>query len=342
MQTGEADNLKLIKLENRNGFKVELLNLGATLARVSAPDRDGGHADLILGYDSPEEYLKDRFYFGSTPGRYANRIGGAQFYLDGVRYELTRNEGRNQLHGGETGFAKRIWQVSMEGGAAVFTYTSADGENGYPGALTARVAYSLNDDNEITIGYSAVSDADTVVNLTNHAYFNLDGCEGNILGHRLWLNADSFLETDEENIPTGEMSRTSGGPLDFSSPIRIRDAIGVDEADENCDGDAGGVDSCFVLNAEGAKGLRRAAVLTGGRTGRTLEVDTDLPGLQVYTGHFIAGGTKGAGGREYGPYSGVCLEAQNFPDAPNHPEFPSAVLKKGEEFKAAVIYRFTC
>jgi aldose 1-epimerase len=323
------------KLTNNNGMEVTLLNLGATLTGVCVPNKDGGRTDLTLGYDSPEDYIYDSFFFGATPGRYANRIGRGRFILNGQEYQLTLNEGRNQLHGGENGFAKKYWQASKQDSVVTFTYHSEDGENGYPGALAAKVAYSLNDENELVINYSATSDADTIINLTNHAYFNLNGGSASILDHELCLNADSFIVTDKENIPTGEIRDTAGTSMDLSFPRRLRDVVFSEyEPIQNVQG----LDSCFALNGEG---LRRAAVLSDPASGRTLEVDTDMPGVQIYSGQGIPEGTKGRGGLVYGPYSGVCLEAQNHPDAPNHPHFPSAVLKKGAAWKATIVFRFS-
>ena len=321
-------------LKNKNGLEVKLLNLGAALISVSVPDKNGERVDLTLGYDDPEAYLEDKFYFGSTPGRFANRIAGGRFTLDGKEYQLTCNEGRNQLHGGETGFGKRYWQTEKKGDAVTYTYKSEDGENGYPGNLNAALTYSLNDDNELMMNFAAVSDADTVINLTNHAYFNLNGGGKPVLDHELYLNADSFIVTDKENIPTGEIRKTAGTPLDFSRPKRLGDVV---YSDYESIKSFNGLDNCFSVNGSG---FRRAAVLTDPASGRSLEVDTDLPGIQVYSSQGIPEGTKGRRGLVYVPYSGVCLEAQNYPDAPNHPNFPSAVLKKGDDFKAVIIYRF--
>ena len=320
------------KLTNKNGVEVKLLNLGAALISVKVPDPEGRLDDLVLGYDSDCEYMDDSFFFGSTPGRFANRIGGSRFSLNGREYDLPPNEGKNHLHGGENGFAKKLWETKRENDRVIFTYHSPDGENGYPGNMTALVSYRLSDDNELIIKYSATSDQDTVINLTNHAYFNLNG-KGTILDHILQLNADSYVVTNEENIPTGELRKTSGG-MDFSKPKRIGDAINSnEEAIKLFDG----IDSNFVLKGEG---MRSAAILKDPETGRTLEVLTDLPGLQIYTGQYIPENTKGRDGHTYGPFSGVCLEAQHFPDAPNCPEFPSATLKKGEVYKAGIVFRF--
>jgi len=328
--------MKLIseKLANGNGLEISLLNLGATITSVSVPDRGGLRRDLVLGYDKEDDYLTDSLYFGSTPGRFANRIGNSRFSLNGNTYDLPPNEGRNQLHGGENGFAKKLWETEKKDGRVIFAYHSPDGENGYPGALTARTEYSLNDDNELLIEYSAVSDKDTVINLTNHAYFNLGGGADTILGHILQIDSDSYVVTDKENIPTGELRKTAGSAMDFSSPKPISEATCSDEeVIRNVDG----VDSCFAIEG---KGLRHAATLKDPGSGRSLEVLTDLPGLQIYTGQYIPENTAGRDGLAYGPFSGVCLEAQHFPDAPNRPEFPSSVLKKGEVFAATIIYRF--
>ena len=322
------------KLGNKNGMEVILLNFGATLMNISVPGKAGGRADLILGYDNAEGYLEDRQFLGSTPGRYANRIAKAQFSLNGKEYNLTPNEGRNHLHGGSPSFAHSYWNTTRETNLVTFTYVSPDGENGYPGNMTATVVYSLNDENEIVMDYTAISDADTVVNLTNHAYFNLSGGGQPAMDHMLQVNADSFVVTDEEYNPTGEIRSVIDTSMDLNSPRRLGDVVNSDyEAIKQCKG----LDSCFVVNGSG---LRRAAVLSDPGSGRALEVDTDMPGVQVYTAQMLPEGTEGRGGLVYGPYSGVCLEAQNYPDAPNHPHFPSAVLKAGETYKAKIIYRF--
>ncbi|MCL2128429.1 MAG: galactose mutarotase [Treponema sp.] len=320
-------------LRNNNGMETTLLNLGATLTSITVPGPEGERVELTLGYENPEGYIGDKMYFGSTPGRFANRIGGGRFSLNGREYNLSLNNGENHLHGGTDGFAQKFWDISREGDRVVFSYTSPDGENGYPGALTARTAYSLNNDNELSIEYTAESDKDTILNLTNHAYFKLNPTADDILDHELCLEADSFVVTDKENIPTGEIRPTEGSPLDMSAARRLRDIVACDyDVIRN----AGGIDSCFVIKGEG---FRRAAVLTEPESGRALEVLTDLPGIQVYTGHLITAGTIGRGGQIYGPFSGVCLEAQRFPDAPNHPSFPSAVLKAGEAFSARIVYK---
>ena len=327
-------NMICEKLNNKNGMEVALLNFGATITSISVPEPDGGRIDLTLGHESAEEYIEDWQYLGSTPGRFANRIDRGQFTLNGKTFQLTLDDTHMHLHGGKTGFAHRYWETAREGGQVVFTYFSPDGENGYPGNLTAKAAYSLNDENELTINYSATTDSDTIINLTNHAYFNLAGGKGTVLDHELQLNADSFVVTDKDLVPTGEIRGTAGTPMDFSSLRRIGDAVG---SDYEAILDANGIDSCFVLNGSG---LRRAATLVEPSSGRRLEVDTDLPGLQVYTSNSLPEGTKGRDGLVYGQYSAVCLEAQHYPDAPNQSGFPPAVLRKGELFSATIVYRF--
>ena len=322
------------KLKNKNDLEVVLLNLGAAIISVSIPDKDAGRIDLTLGFGEPEDYKSDPFFFGSTPGRYATRIGKGRFTLNGEEYRLPCNEGENHLHGGENGFAQQHWQCSDDSGAVTFTYVSVDGENGYPGTLTANVSYSLNDENELTINYLAESDKDTIINLNNHSYFNLNGGRKPITDHELYINADSFVVADNANIPTGEIRETANTPLDFSSPKRLSDVIFSDYEPIRKEQ---GIDCCFALNGSG---MRRAAVLSYPEAGRSVEVDTDMPGLVVYTANKIPSDTKGRNGLVYEPYSGICLEAQGFPDAPNYPHFPSAVLKKGEVYKRTTIYRF--
>jgi len=328
--------MKLIseKLTNKNGIEITLLNLGAALIGASVPGPDGVRKELVLGFENNEEYFNDPFHFGSTPGRFAGRIGGSRFTLNGITYDLPPNEGRNQLHGGENGFAKKLWDTERDNEHVTFSYISQDGENGYPGNLSVRIVYSLNDDNELTIEYTATTDADTVLNLTNHAYFNLNGDDGKIFDHTLWIESDAFIITSKENIPTGEIRKTAGSALDFSESKRLGDVIA---ADEEAITNFKGIDSCFVLKGEG---LRKVAVLSDPASGRTLEVITDQPGLQIYSSQWIPENTSGRGGVIYGPFSGVCLEAQHFPDSPNRPEFPSTILRKGEVFKATIIYRF--
>jgi Galactose mutarotase and related enzymes len=322
------------KLKNKNGMEVTLSNLGAAIISITVPDKNGERVELTLGYENPEDYIDDLQFMGSTPGRYANRIKDAMFTLNGTTYQLTVNDRGSQLHGGRPSFAHRLWESERNENQVKNTYTSPDGENGYPGNLNVETCYTLNDNNEIVIEYSAISDADTVINLTNHAYFNLVG-SGTILDHVLKLDADAYVVTDDNYSPTGEIRSVSGTHMDFTSAKRLGDAI---FSDDEMIKKYGGLDSSFTINGTG---LRSAAILNDPESGRTLEVITDLPGVQVYTSQMLPEGTIGRGGIAYVPHSAVCLEAQNYPDAPNQPNFPSPVLRAGETFKATIIYRFS-
>ena len=322
------------KLQNKNGMEVTLSNLGAAIISITVPDKNGEQVELTLGYEKPEDYIDDLQFMGSTPGRYANRIKDAKFTLNGTTYQLTINDRGSQLHGGIPSFAHRIWESERDGNQVKNVYVSPDGENGYPGNLNVETCYTLNDDNEIIIEYTAIADADTVINLTNHAYFNLSG-SGTILDHVLELDADSYVVTDDNYNPTGEIRSVGGTHMDFNAPKRLGDAI---FSDDEMIKKYGGLDSSFSINGTG---LRSAAILTDPESGRKLEVLTDLPGVQVYTSQMLPEGTIGRDGVAYVPHSAVCLEAQNYPDAPNQPNFPSPILRAGEIFKATIIYRFS-
>ena len=326
-------NLILEKLINENGMEVTLSNLGAAIINITVPSKNGERTALTLGYEKPEDYYNDLNFMGSTPGRYASFIKDAQFPLNGKLYKLAKNDGENMLHGGTPSFAHRIWESKRDENKVKLTYTSPDGENGFPGTVTVTTSYALNENNEIVIEYKAQTDADTAINLTNHVYFNLAGV-GTILDHLLELNSDSFIVTDEQQIPTGEIRSIGGTPMDLTSPKRLGDAIfsGYEAIKQY-----GGFDNYFAVNGQG---LRLAARLTDPESGRILEVLSDLPGIQVYTTQQLPEGTKGRAGFTYGPYSAVCLEAQKYPDAPNQPSFPSAILREGETFMATIIYRF--
>lgn len=321
--------------ENRNGLSMTVTNYGATITSIKAPDSGGKMADVVLGYDDIEQYVAGTPFFGCTAGRYANRIGGAKFTLDGREYKLTQNENGNQLHGGKEGFDKKIWQGKIKGGALVLTYISEDGEEGYPGRLTAKVTFELTDDNAVDISYEATSDAATVVNLTNHSYFNLAG-SGDILAHELTLKADSFTPTDEQLIPTGEIRGVEGSPMDFRIAHKIGERIG--ETDYDAIRICGGYDNNYVLNGSG---MRSFATLYDAASGRYMEAQTDQPAVQLYTGQSIKTGTPARDGGSYAPFSGVCLETQIYPDTPNHAAFGNAVLRPGEIYAHHTRYIFS-
>jgi aldose 1-epimerase len=323
-----ANGLATYTLTNSHGFEVSVTNYGGAVTSLKTPDRDGNFGEIVLGFATLDEYVQCPRYFGALIGRHANRIARGRFSLDGVEYQLPRNNGANHLHGGFKGFDKRVWEVRESDQALHLTYFSKDGEEGYPGNLTAFVDYTLLD-NELRIDYRATTDRDTIVNLTNHSYFNLRGA-GTILDHELTLNADHYTPVSEDLIPTGEIKAVEGTPMDF----RKGKPIGSELASV-----AGGYDHNFVLNnADGS--LRLGARLYEPVTGRVLEIFTTEPGMQFYSGNFLDGSLLGRNGVAYELHTGLCLEPQQFPDAPNHPNFPSTVLRAGEEYKHTSLYRF--
>jgi aldose 1-epimerase len=297
---------------------------------------------VVLGFDDIEGYQKTTTYIGALVGRYANRIAKGKFTLDGKEYTLATNNGENHLHGGVRGFDKVIWKarpLAARGGSALeLTYLSKDGEEGYPGNLSVRVVYTLTDANELKIDYYATTDKDTVVNLTNHNYYNLAGQgNGDILGHLLTLNASRFTPTDAGAIPTGELRPVQGTPFDFTRPTAIGARIEQDEEQLKL---GKGYDHNFVVNGRAGR-LRLAARVTEPTTGRAMEVWTTEPGVQLYTGNFLDGSDVGKGGKPYRYRYGFCLETQHYPDSPNHPQFPSTVLRRGARFRSTTIYKFS-
>lgn len=315
--------------------QARLITWGASLIEMSVPDRDGRLADVTLGFDEPERYLQLHPFFGCVAGRFANRIALGKFTLDGKTCQLPTNDGRNHLHGGPGGFDKRNWKGEALGtNAARFTHVSADGEEGYPGKLTATVTYTLTNCDELRIDYNATTDAPTVVNLTNHTFWNLSG-EPDVLGHELQLNADRYTVVDNESIPTGELRKVTGTEFDFTvaKPI-ARDIAALAKTPGS------GFDHNWVINAGKPGELVLAAVLHDSKSGRTMRVLTDLPGIQFYSGNYL-NNIKGRGGKVYHKYAGLCLETQGFPDSPNRPDFPSTVLRPGETYKTTTVYAFT-
>ena len=337
--TTAGHDVNLYTLTNEHGIEVRITNYGGALVSLKAPDRRGEFADVALGFETLEQYVSNPRYFGGLIGRHANRIGLGKFLLDGTEYQLTQNNGGNHLHGGARGFDKRVWKAREESSeqavALRLEYLSVDGEEGYPGNVIANVTYTLRPDNEVEINYEATTDRDTIVNMTSHAYFNLAGA-GDILGHQLTLHADAFTPVTKELIPTGEIRPVEKTPMDF----RRAKAIGADLSE------AGGYDHNFVLQGyDGAHdncSLRPAARLYEPQSGRVLEILTTEPGIQFYSGNFLDGSLTGKGGVVYHKYTGLCLEPQHFPDAPNHPNFPSTVLRPGETYKHVSKYRFSC
>lgn len=336
--TTDGQDVNLYTLTNDRGFEVSVTNYGGAVVSIKAPDRRGEFADVALGFETLEEYVRNPRYFGGLIGRHANRIGLGRFALNGAEYQLTQNNGANHLHGGARGFDKRVWKAteeSSESGAALhLEYLSVDGEEGYPADVKAATTYTVLLDNVMEIRYEATTDRDTIVNLTNHAYFNLAG-EGDILGHQLTLHADAFTPVSKELIPTGEIKPVENTPMDF----RRAKAIGADLRE------AGGYDHNYVLQDYGRSDRdspRLAARLYEPNSGRVLEILTTEPGIQFYSGNFLDGSLTGKGGAVYHKYAGLCLEPQHFPDAPNHANFPSTVLRPGEVYRHVSKYRFSC
>ena len=325
-------------LTNNNGVEVSITNYGATVTSIKVPDRNGVFGDIVLGYDTIEEYMRNPRYLGALIGRYANRIAGGRFSLNGVEYQLAKNNnGVNHLHGGVRGFDKRIWKVSETPASLHLEYFSPDGEENYPGNLTVAVDYSLNDENELRIEYHATTDKDTIVNLTNHSYFNLGG-GGDILGHELTLYSDSFTPVTEDLIPTGEIWALERiPPMDFrtSRTIGSRIADMIPELSYS-----GGYDHNFTLRGQDGT-LRWVARLREPVSGRVMEVLTTQPGIQFYSGNFLDGSLVGKGGVAYQKYAALCLETQHYPDAPNHPNFPTTMLRAGETYDETTVYVFT-
>jgi len=335
-ETAAGETVGSWLLDNGSGMRALLIDYGGTLVRLDVPDKDGNVANVVLGCETMACYENESPYFGCIVGRYANRIAGGRFTLDGEEYTLAINNEPNTLHGGERGFDKVIWAAEQAQGrddavGVVFRYTSADGEEGYPGALDVHVTYWLTADNSLEVDYRATTDRATVVNLTHHSYFNLAGQgNGDILGHEVQLNADHYTPVDEALIPTGEIAPVADTPLDFRAPHAIGARIGEVP---------GGYDHNFVLN--GPTGwLRFAARAKDPESGRYLEIHTTEPGIQFYTGNFLDGTITGTDGKVYGQYYGFCLETQRFPDTPNQPGFPSAVLRPGETYRHTTVHRF--
>lgn len=325
-------------LTNKNGLRVKLITWGANLTSVETPDKNGKLANITLGFDKLEGYTQRHPYFGSTVGRYANRIAKGKFKLDGKEYTLATNNGPNHLHGGVKGFDMVLWnaeEVKGDGSVGVkFTYDSKDGEEGYPGNLKTTVVYSLTDKNELKIDYSATTDKATVVNLTNHAYWNLGGAgSGDILKHHLMLAADKWIPTDDTSIPTGELAPVKGTAMDFTTMHAIGDQIAELKKPPHT---TKGYDHCWVLRGQSGK-LELAAKVKEPTSGRTMEIYTTEPGIQLYCGNFLDGSPAGNNHKQHEAF---CLETQHYPDSPNQPGFPSTVLKPGETYKSQTVHKF--
>jgi aldose 1-epimerase len=337
----DGREVRLFTLRNNSGLEMKVINYGGIIANLTFPDRNRERVDVVLGHDNLDGYLHRSRYFGALIGRYGNRIKDGRFVLNHVQYELPINNGKNHLHGGLKGFDKVFWELgdydSRHGRWLNLTYRSWDGEEGYPGNLEAAVSYSLSEANELRIEYFGKTDAETIVNLTNHSYFNLAG-EGTILDHELMINADHFTPDDETLIPTGEFRCVHGTPMDFTASASI--GAHINDDDQQLQFAGGGYDHNFVLNRPHDL-TRVAARVHEPKSGRTMEVLTTEPGIQFYSGNFLNGSIVGKGGRAYEKHSGFCLETQHFPDSPNHEDFPSTVLRPGEEYSHTTIYRFS-
>jgi len=339
--TVDGKQVFLYALSNGKGMEARITNYGGIVVALVVPDRAGKPGDIVLGYDSLSSYLKATPYFGAIVGRYGNRIGKARFTLDGKEYTLKANDGANTLHGGLKGFDKVVWEPDESTPPSEpvlkLKYVSPDGEEGYPGTLTATVTYTLTDSNELRIDYSATTDKPTVLNLTHHSYFNLAGAgSGDILSHELMLNADRFTPIDSGLIPTGELQSVEGTPMDFRTSTAIGARINAKDDQLRY---GRGYDHNWVLNRTG-NGLSLAARVSEPASGRAMEVWTTEPGIQFYSGNFLDGSNVGKGGKVYAYRTGLCLETQHFPDSPNKPQFPSTVLKPGEKFTSTTVYKF--
>ena len=341
-KTPDGVVVDLFTLTNANGLRVKIMTYGATITAVEVPDHNGKIENVTLSLDSLQDYLKGHPCLGSTIGRYANRIAKGRFRIGDVEYKLATNNGPNHLHGGIKGFDKVVWQAKpVEGNGfsgVAFSYDSPDGEEGYPGRLAAQLTYSLTDQDELKMAYLATTDKPTVVNLTNHAYWNLAGCgAGDVLGHELMLNANRYLPADDALMPTGELKAVAGTPMDFTQPKTVGSRIAQVK---------GGYDHCYVLNkAKGEKGEKGEKVPTlAARVfeparGRVMEVYTTEPGVQLYTANGLDGSLT-SGGVAYGKHAGLCLETQHYPDSPNHPAFPSTLLRPGERYEQLTVHKF--
>jgi aldose 1-epimerase len=342
-QLPDGRPVEVVTLNNGQGMSARILSWGAILQSFCTPDRSGRTDDIVLGYDELEDYLKDRTYFGAAIGRYANRIAGGRFELDGRSYQLARNDGRNSLHGGPAGLHKRLWTIAeVRDGpepAAVLSYLSPDGEEGYPGALQIRCAFSLSARGELSIELGAVSDAATIVGLTHHSYFNLAGhrAGASILSHRLRIPAETFTPVDDGLIPTGELRAVAGTPFDFRTPREIGERIRDGSDPQILHGR--GYDHNWAVAARPTPELHLMARLEEPASGRILEVVSNQPGLQFYSGNFLDGALRGRGGRLYRQSDGLCLEPQLYPDTPNQPGFGSARLDPGQSYLNRIVYR---
>jgi aldose 1-epimerase len=337
-KTADGTPIDLYTLRTVNGATAKITNYGAILTELHVPDAHGKLGDVVLGFDTLQGYLDGHPYFGSNPGRVANRVAQGKFALDGKAYTLATNNGPNTLHGGLKGFDKVVWKAgpaAADGPSLNLTYRSPDGEEGFPGNLTVSITYTLTGTNALRVSYGAWTDKATPVNIAHHSYFNLAGpAAGDVLGHEVTIFADKYTPVDATLIPTGKIESVKGTPLDFTTPHTIGERIGA------LKGDPGGYDHNYVLRSGGAKEPVLAARVYEPKSGRVLEVSTTEPGLQFYTGNFLDGKLKGKGGVTYKKHAGFCLEAQHFPDSVNRPEFPTTILRPGETYNQTTVYHF--
>lgn len=331
----DGTQVEQFTLTNKHGMVAKLISYGGTLTELQVPDKDGRLVDVVLGFDKLDDYRTKSPYFGCIAGRYANRIAKGRFTLDGKEYKVATNNGPNHLHGGVHGFDKVVWKAEPTGRELRFNYTSPDGEEGYPGNLRVSVAYSLDENNTLWVIYDASTDKPTPINLTNHSYFNLSGqASGDVLGHELWLDASRYTPVDATSIPTGEIAPVAGTPFDFTKPK----LIGADI--QSLTNTPRGYDHNFVFDKKDGKVPVRAR-LRDPKSGRVMEVRTNQPGVQFYTGNYLDGTIKGKGGVVYKQYQGLCLECQHFPDSPNRPNFPTTILRPGEKYTQVTGYHFS-
>ena len=336
--TADGQKVEIVTLTNNKGLTARITNYGGIIVSFEAPDRDGKPGDIVLGFDNLDGYLKTHPYFSAIIGRYGNRIGGAKFTLDGKEYKLAKNDGENTLHGGVKGFDKVVWKIEKaeaKGSNAVLklSYLSRDGEEGYPGNLKCVMTYTLTADNKLEMKYEATTDKPTIVNLTNHAYWNLAGQgSGDVLSHELMINADKYTAVAKGLIPTGELADVKGAPLDFTKPMTI--GLRIKQVD------IGGYDHNFVLRGKSGK-MKLAARVYELTSGRVMEVETTEPGVQFYSSNFLDGSLKGKQGKVYNKYGAFCLETQHYPDSPNKANFPSTVLRPGEKYETITVHTFS-
>lgn len=337
----DGKRVELFTMENKNGVEARITNYGGILVSLEVPDRKGEFGDVVLGFDTLKDYETRNPFFGATTGRYANRIARGRFTLDGAEYKLAVNNGPNSLHGGKVGFDKKVWAAKKiyrsNAVGLELTYTSPDGEEGYPGTLHCQVTYLLTNSNELRIEYSATTDKATVVNLTNHSYFNLAGeGSGPVLDHQIMIHADYFLPTDDNLIPTGEKAGLAGTPMDFTQMRRIGDRIGENYLPLK---QGLGYDHCYVLSS--GRGLKTAAKVREPKSGRVMTVETTEPAVQLYTSNHMKRLAGCKNGHAYDFRGALCLETQHYPDSPNHPDFPSTVLRPGDTYQQTTVYKFS-